>query len=152
MRHRRLSFPPAGAEFIPLGLERFSPYFDDPDRYGLKITGPVRHYSHYPCAEADLWNLAYSFDYTKGCDSRRDVGVERLREVIVNWQRQESLARGSLLYRRGPGFLLITDQRPNTAACRYRLNEREAEIYLRCEDGARVIRSGGHLIAMPSRS
>src|SRR5262249_14868550 len=46
------------------------------------------------------------------------------------------MAFRSLRYRRGPGFLVIRDRRPDLESADYTFDEIEARIYLACDDGA----------------
>ena len=120
----------------PLGLERFSPYHQNPHAYGIKVSGPAAYYRYlYQTDEASLSELAYDFDYTyeDGRDPRSYLGA--VNEVIRRWQKL--YAPGSLTYRRGPGFLNITDRRPNKRARDYSYGEVEAMVYLSCDSGIR---------------
>jgi ribosomal peptide maturation radical SAM protein 1 len=57
-------------------LERFSPYFTYPDRYGIKITGPGVAYSYvYDPSRIDLGKVAYDFEYE--LEHRVDPGLVR---------------------------------------------------------------------------
>jgi hypothetical protein len=56
--------------------------------------------------------------------------------VIRRWRADQNAGYRSLRYRRGPGFLLINDRRPNLEAADYSFGEAEAAIYLACDDGA----------------
>jgi hypothetical protein len=47
-----------------LWLERFSPYFKWPERYGIRLTGPGLAYSYvYDERKVDLQKIAYDFEY-----------------------------------------------------------------------------------------
>ncbi|HEY6803829.1 MAG TPA: RiPP maturation radical SAM C-methyltransferase [Pyrinomonadaceae bacterium] len=120
----------------PLGLERFSPYHQNPSAYGIKISGPAPYYRYlYQTDEASLSDLAYDFDYTY--EDGRDPGsyLGAISEMIHRWQKM--YAPGSLTYRRGPGFLNITDRRPNKRARDHSYGEVEAKVYLSCDGGIR---------------
>jgi ribosomal peptide maturation radical SAM protein 1 len=121
---------------IPLYLDRFSPYFERPAHFGLTITGVPDHYAMvYPEGTA-LGDLAHWFTHAHadGRDPEQYIGP--LRRLVDEWNAQSALGFRSLQYRRGPDFLRITDRRPNLPAGDYTLREREARIYLACEDGA----------------
>jgi hypothetical protein len=56
---------------------------------------------------------------------------------IERWSGLHPTAYRSLRYRVGPGFIVLTDQRPGPgAAQRYVFDEAEARIYLACDAGA----------------
>lgn len=72
----------------PFRLERFSPYFEQADRYGLRNIAPYPSYSYvYPFAEQILSDMAYYFTF----DYQQPQGVERytrnLAEAIDTWKR-----------------------------------------------------------------
>ncbi len=116
-------------------LERFSPYYDRPQEYGLKITGPRPYYTLiYQTDQAILNDLAYTFEYSY--DDGRDpkTYIAAIRESIETWSRDYDDG-SSLSYRRGPGFLLIGDKRPGLGGYNYSLKETEAKIYLSCDSG-----------------
>ena len=133
---------------IPLYLDRFSPYFERPAHFGLTITGVPDHYAVvYPVDETALGDLAHWFThaYADGRDPEQYIGP--IRRLVDEWN--DGYARGfrSLQYRRGPDFLRISDRRPNLPARDYTLGEREARIYLACEDGATPAEVGRALVA-----
>ena len=121
--------------FDPVQVERFSPYYDHPHEYGLKITGP-RFY--YPLIYSEdhpfLSDLAYSFEHSYADDRDPQSYNSSIRESIENWRRDYE-GGSTLTCRRGPGFLLIDDRRPGLGGYNYSLRETEANIYLTCESG-----------------
>lgn len=119
---------------VPLGLERFSPYHQNPSAYGIKVTGAAAYYRHiYQADEATLNELAYDFDYSY--EDGRDPGtyIGAAAEIIGRWRKL--YAPKSLTYRRGPGFLIINDRRPNRTARDYSFGEVESKVYLSCDSG-----------------
>jgi len=126
--------PPSGLR--PLCVDRFSPYFDDPDRYGIDIQEPEIDYrTILPVDAATATGMAYQFAYRHR--DGRDTGsyVEPLRFALDAWLSEWHPAR-TLTYRRGPGFLSIVDRRPGAAGSISDFGPLEAAIYLACEDGA----------------
>ncbi len=125
---------------FPLWLDRFSPYHDRPADFGLEQVGPMPWYRFvYPVEPALLADLAYSFDhrYVDGRDP--EAYIEPLRRAIRAWQGGGAAAYRSLRYRRGPGFLVVRDRRPGLETADYSFGEREARLYLACEDGATAL-------------
>ena len=121
-----------------LALHRFSPYHERPAEYGLEVSGPLPWYRLvYPVDDATLADLAYNFDYRHADGRDPEVYVAPVREAIDAWQAANA-AGGyrALRYRRGPGFLVIQDRRPNLESADYSFSEREARLVLACEDGA----------------
>jgi len=118
-----------------LYLERFSPYYQRPREYGLKISGPMSSYGlTYPVDLATLSDLAYNFEFSYDDGRNPKTYIAAISESIENWSRD--YADGSTLsYRRGPGFLVINDRRPGLGGYDYSLEETEAKIYLSCDSG-----------------
>lgn len=122
---------------IRLGMERFSPYHQRPQDFNLEVIGPRQYYRFaYPCDEATLSDLAYSFDYRYTDDQSPETYVGPIKQSIEEWQSNYDAANASLQYQRGPDFLIINDRRPNFEPYEYRLGETEARIYLASDSGA----------------
>jgi ribosomal peptide maturation radical SAM protein 1 len=96
--------------FTPIEVERFSPYYNQPGEFGLEIVGPQPQYKFlYAVAPEALSNIAYVFEhrYSDGRDPQtytKDLG-----EAVARWRELSQRAKGTLIYRRGPGFLPIID-------------------------------------------
>jgi ribosomal peptide maturation radical SAM protein 1 len=121
-----------------LRLDRFSPYAEEPERFGLEVLGPAPHYGLlYPVQDrALLEDLAYTFDF-RHADGRGVLDYTRaLHEQQIAWTRAFVAGTSSLVYRRGAGFLEVDDRRPGVGPVRYTFSELEGRIYLACEDGA----------------
>ena len=127
--------PPAAT--ASLVIERFSPYHQDPARFGLINVKPAPYYKHvYVTAEETLNDIAYDFthQYEDGCDPSKHLEI--IRPIIELWQDGSRRGANSLTYKRGPGFLTICDRRSNLEASDYHLADTEAQIYLLCDAGA----------------
>jgi ribosomal peptide maturation radical SAM protein 1 len=121
----------------PLVLDRFSPYHERPGDFGLEIAGPLPYYGMiYQVDEATLNDLAYSFQYAHADGRDPDAYVGPLRRAIEAWRAAHPTSYRALRYRRGPGFLVVQDGRPHSERANYTFGEREAALYLACEDGA----------------
>jgi ribosomal peptide maturation radical SAM protein 1 len=125
---------------VPLQLDRFSPYFDRPEEFGIVPLGPRRDLRFvFPREHVDdeaLAEVAYSFEFRYADGRDPEAYTTGAREAVRKWQSAGRGAIGSLRYRRGPGFLVVSDRRPGLEPGEYRLEKREASIYLACEDGA----------------
>jgi len=120
-----------------LAIHRFSPYHDRPAEFGLEVLGPLPWYGLvYPADEATLAELAYNFAYRHADGRDPETYVGPLREAIEAWQAANAAGYRALRYRRGPGFLVVHDRRPNLEPADYSFSEREARLFLACEDGA----------------
>jgi hypothetical protein len=134
MRHLVHLKPP---QLLRLNIDRFSPYHNDPTGHGLEVTGASRSYEHvYDLGPEELAKLAYCFQarYLDGRDP--DAYVASCREVVDEWNRQWPQSFGTLSYRRGPGFVIISDQRPNHPQREQTLEGTAAAVYLACDGGA----------------
>jgi ribosomal peptide maturation radical SAM protein 1 len=120
-----------------LAIHRFSPYQERPAEFGLEVTGPLPWYRLvYPADDATLADLVYNFDYRHADGRDPETYVGPLREAIEAWQRAHREGYRALRYRRGPGFLVVQDRRPDLDPADYSFSEREARLFLACEDGA----------------
>jgi ribosomal peptide maturation radical SAM protein 1 len=126
--------------FVPIELERFSPYFERPTEFGIEILGPLPHYRFlYDIAPEALCNLAYDFEYRYSDGRNPQTYTKDLAEAVERWSELKERAVGSLSYRRGPGFLLVQDRRPGLEAADYRFDGVEAKIYLACDAGTTAV-------------
>ena len=127
--------------------DRFSPYFDAPERYGIAHLRPHRAFQHvYPFSPDVLGRLAYYFDYdyADGREPRQYVGP--LLDAVAEWQR----LAGTVALRswdRPDGVLLITDTRPGAEVFQRRLTRVERAIYRFCDSGRTLPEIAGHVAA-----
>jgi hypothetical protein len=134
--------------FTPIEVERFSPYYNQPGEFGLEIVGPQPQYKFlYAVAPEALSNIAYVFEhrYSDGRDPQtytKDLG-----EAVARWRELSQRAKGTLIYRRGPGFLLVQDRRPGLESADYRFDGVEAKIYLACDAGITAAEIHRQLVA-----
>jgi ribosomal peptide maturation radical SAM protein 1 len=122
---------------VRLQVQRFSPYFDNPEAHGLRLVGPAPYYRHLYGDAARLPDLAYAFahEYIDGYDPER--AVMPLRHALEHWDRSWSPGKHhSLRYERGPNYLRLFDRRPGFRARDIVLDQVEAELYLACRAAA----------------
>jgi ribosomal peptide maturation radical SAM protein 1 len=139
--------------FTPIELERFSPYFERSNEFGIELLGPLPHYRFlYSLAPEALNNLAYDFEYRYSDGRDPDAYTRELAETVERWRELKERAAGSLFYRRGPGFLLVQDRRPGLEAADYRFDGIEAKIYLACDSGATAAQISRQLVTESGNS
>jgi len=132
----------------PRVVQRFSPYHARPREFGLEIVGPRHWYRFvYDVDAPTLTDLAYTFEF-RHLDGRDPEAYTRdFRKAVDAWRADWPDGYRSLRYRRGPGFLVVDDRRPGLERAEYVFDDREALIYMACEDGATVPEVGASLQA-----
>lgn len=127
--------PPGGCG--RLWLERFSPFFSDPD-LGLTQTSPKQAYRFaYPIEGIDYEKIAYFFDYEAKNIAEPGVHAELI-STVQSWSGRWEDAQPELTYRRGPGYMQIRDTRgpkPRTTV----LAGWRASAYESCSDSAHSV-------------
>jgi ribosomal peptide maturation radical SAM protein 1 len=93
-----------------LRLQRFSPYHQSPEAFGMKLTGPMGYYSHvYPEEAAARLAYEFAFDYADGADPEGYTSA--LAHEVETWNKAWRRGSPSLRWRRGPDFAEIIDCR-----------------------------------------
>jgi ribosomal peptide maturation radical SAM protein 1 len=123
-------------------MDRFSPHFNRPDAFGLRIVRAHSYYRYvFPLPEPDLNRLAYYFEFDGPQTPHAQQYTRSLRRAFKRWKKVESLPRGKRprldLRRTGRGVSVI-DTRECSVRRVQRLTGLAAEIYLLC-DSARTV-------------
>lgn len=117
----------------PLRLDRFSPYFNKPENFGLRNLRPFKVYSYlYPFSDTSLRKIAYyfDFDYEQDVDPRGNA-TEVIR-FIEDWHRNPST--GSLRgVTRSDGRLVLIDTRGPADTLSHVLSGLERSAYEYCD-------------------
>jgi ribosomal peptide maturation radical SAM protein 1 len=123
--------PPAACG--PIRMDRFSPYFETPEEFGLTNVRPMNAYLFlYPFSNESLMRIAYHFDFDYVGDSPTGFADDVIRFAEA-WQHKAE--RGLLSSVRQPdGSLLLLDSRPGAAMRQVRLSGNEAEAYEFCDE------------------
>ncbi len=129
-------------------LDRFSPYFADPEGNGMRNPRPNPAFRYcYPFSEDALGRMAYYYEYDYA-DGREPMDYfAPVLEEVDTWR---SLAGTVTLrqYDRPDGLLLLTDTRPGAAEFQHRLSGWEREAYLYCDTGRSLKRIREHLASL----
>jgi ribosomal peptide maturation radical SAM protein 1 len=122
-----------------LWLERFSPYFKWPERYGMRITGPGLAYEYvYDPRMVDLKKIAYDFEYE--IDWKVDPAIyEELMRVVRDWQaRHRGGDRPFLYYSKAMRYVTVYDGR-SAVPSRERYDGVSAFLIEYCNDASRSL-------------
>jgi ribosomal peptide maturation radical SAM protein 1 len=121
--------PPSGANQI--SLERFSPLFEQPERFHLPLPVPEASHRHVYPSTMDVDKVAYFFEYEPALPAS---AYEPLRKAVTEWQ---SAWRGEppiLAYRATPGLVQIYDTRHPGHEGVHTFHDALADIYVACTD------------------
>jgi hypothetical protein len=126
-----------------LSIDRFSPYFDDPVKYGLSNVRPWETYASILPEGADATKIAYYFDADYLSESREDPEIISRIENEVSawrqlWQTDEAPPVLTVTPLTDEQFLLLDTRKvPNTQEIRF-LTRKQAVLVL---TGARYERT-----------
>ncbi len=122
--------PPSGANQV--SLERFSPLFDQPDRFHLPPPQPEPSLRYVYPSTVDIDRVAYFFEYEP---SLPPAAYEPLRKAVAEWRLAWQTGAPPILeYRATPGFLRIYDTRQPGHEGIHTFHDTLADIYLACGD------------------
>lgn len=125
--------PPSGC--ITVRFDRFSPYFESPEEFGLQLVPYPAFSELYPLGEETVAELAYFFFDRNNVDPVAErPGVRKLNTAVTHWMKRfQSRVRPVLsMVDRGEG-IEIFDTRDCASARRTLLVGLEARIYRACE-------------------
>lgn len=143
--------PPEGASAI--SLERFSPYFDDAQEFGLVNVRPHPIYRHlYPFEQSVLANLAFHFDFDYATPQPvREYTAPVIAQVQI-WR--DAFATSELFAVEFGEMLLLCDLRPIAAPALIPLVGIPRKLYLACDSVRslrglqRMMQETGHTISL----
>jgi len=128
---RHLNPPQA---LVHLHLERFSPYYERPEDYGITDIRPIPGYREVFPAHADVDRLAHHFQASYPCGSHAPALIQRLFEEVGRWRaRWEGDPRSAPVlhvHRDDRGSYLLTDTRGLGGAPVFYLDEAQAKAVL----------------------
>jgi hypothetical protein len=131
-----MHLPPPTSCF-QIRLDRFSPYFTEATRHGLRRIRPHPAYFYvYPLGRRELARLAYFFDFDHPDGRKPDDYIAPLKREVARWWQARlgpSEARPSLDAFCHGGRVRIRDTRPCATRAEHRLEGLEAAIYVECD-------------------
>ena len=117
-----------------LNLDRYSPYFERPERYGFCNVRPHVAYRYvFPVPEASLGDIAYTFDFDYQPGVERPAAIGALRDGATSWQQRRIMGELREVKHQGERTLLV-DLRPEAVGPRYVLDELDELLYEACGD------------------
>jgi hypothetical protein len=137
---------PLGAGRL-VGLYRFSPYFDDPEGWGITNVRSASSYrAVYPFPEATLRRLAYHFDFDYADGRDPSTYTAPLFEMIQYWQANH--CPGALTSVSNDQVFVIHDRRPGAKQARIELTGMEKAAYEYCDAAHSLQAIHGHLLKL----
>lgn len=118
----------------PIRMDRFSPYFEKPEEFGLINIRPMLPYEFlYPFPRENLMRIAYHFDFDYRPGQAPTGYADDVIRFVEAWRQKEE--RGLLCsVRRPDGSLLLRDTRPGAAIRVVKLSGSEAAAYEFCDE------------------
>jgi ribosomal peptide maturation radical SAM protein 1 len=134
-----------GSELVKIRFPRFSPYFNNPEEYGLTLE-PLKSYKYiYPLSYAELENIAYFFD--EQTDNEQGIynvtqsfifkspALENLQNLVVDWREAWSNNQPAIFCMTDYGDkIILTDTRPVSTRLIRTLTGNDAEVYRLCAE------------------
>lgn len=99
---------------VRIVVDRFSPYFFDSERLGIKDVRPKSMYKYiYPENRVNLQDIAYHFDYSLD-DPHEDPYdyIGPIKKAVLLWQNIFETKKVLFEYHKGPNFIELQDNRP----------------------------------------
>jgi len=125
--------PPEG--FGRIVVDRFSPYFIEPERHGLTNVKPSMAYNFvYPLDSQELKKIAYHFDYDYIDGTNPSTYVKSLRNAIISWNKSWNENNIPILnmYQSGD-MMMIKDTRDCAYQGFYILFNESSKVYQICD-------------------
>lgn len=118
----------------PIRMDRFSPYFENPEEFGLINVRPMVPYGFlYPFPCESLMRIAYHFDFDYRPGQAPTGYADDVIHFVEAWRQKEE--RGLLCsVRRPDGSLLLRDTRPGATMREVELSGSEAAAYEFCDE------------------
>jgi ribosomal peptide maturation radical SAM protein 1 len=123
--------PPEGV--TKLALQRFSPYFIDPERYGFINIRPEKAYNFvYPFPSETIDRLAYFFDYDYSTEADSNIPQSVMDDffaAISHWNAARANGEYLKAYELSAHAMMITDTRSSTRNATMLLTADQKEAY-----------------------
>jgi ribosomal peptide maturation radical SAM protein 1 len=128
---------PAPMSVSPLRLDRFSPLFTEPERFGLQRVRPARaYYFVYPLERRELYELAYFFDFDYGDGRNPQEYMEPTARAVANWwagMQRPPEQRPALDARWVGDRIVVADTRACAPEREFTITDVKALVFERCD-------------------
>lgn len=117
----------------PIRLDRFSPYFEEPETFGIRAVRPIQAYNFvYPFDTASIHQLAYYFDFSHPIKDAVNSYTAPVIAVVTEWQNRHSQVE--LRAEEEGEVLSVTDSRNIDSVFQYRFRGSERFVYQLCDE------------------
>nr|AFU90401.1 radical SAM-dependent protein [Streptomyces sp. WMMB 272] len=131
-------------------VDRYSPYFEKPDEFGIELRGPEKKYRFIHRGEGvDRTALAYSFEHGQQAGKERDDDAamlalrRRLGARVGLWKKLHAQSRFS--FRFGPNVTVVHDYRPHVGTGRTVLRGADDLLFRSLVHGGRLMQAVGRV-------
>ncbi|WP_019887080.1 RiPP maturation radical SAM C-methyltransferase [Streptomyces purpureus] len=137
-------------------VDRYSPYFEKPDDFGIELRGPEKKYRFVHAGTGlDRTALAYSFEHEQVTGARTDEAQmltlrRRLGARVGLWKKLHGQSRFSFRY--GPGITVLHDYRPHVGTGRHVLRGADDQLFRSLVHGGRLMQAVAQAGEMAGRS
>lgn len=128
----------------PIRLDRFSPYFNSPEKFGIINLRPMpTYYFLYPFAKETLMKIAYYYDFDYADGIKSSANARKVIEFIQEWKENPE-SGGLYMFRTEDDKLFLSDSRSNASITELKLESTEQMIYEYCDE----TRSAANVVKM----
>ncbi len=118
----------------PFMLQRFSPYFNNPEKFGITNVSPKNAYRFvYPYKDSNLFNLAYYFKFDFRDDVKPPDYDKELTQTVNYWRQCFENHENLYSYKKSPSVSLIVDERQNAVIPQIILESFYKDTYEYCD-------------------
>ncbi len=115
----------------PIRLDRFSPYHDNPENFGITNVRPMAPYQWlYPVDSGALSRIAYYFEFSQPSDKKSDRHITSVRTAIEIWRTRQRGQLQQIVSDEDHVVLIDTRERE---LHRHDLVGWQASVYLTCD-------------------
>jgi ribosomal peptide maturation radical SAM protein 1 len=117
-----------------ISIDRFSPYFRDPERHGIRQLRPHANYKEVFLEEdLDLTKMAYRFEFNHEDDENKELwdAIQQCLAALTKWK--NTYRPGTLMYDTSGGKVWILDRRGGKPILAT-LTGPQAEVFLYCDE------------------